>query len=180
MPNGPNREVLGASERITVDECLALQTDVFCGNALRRGRPAARLKSDDAMVDSALRLLEAWDGHEPLDSAAAAIAEVWLNKHLGPHLAARITTPDAAKLIAFGQPYALSTYLQDPAADLGEPHGDPAAARESLLLASLKSALDEIAERLGPNMPACGGAICITPASCRRRPCSRTTTCARG
>jgi penicillin amidase len=140
-------DVLGANDRITIDDCLALQTDVFCGNALRAAALLHGLKSDDAMVDRALGLLEAWDGHEPLHSAAAAIAEVWLNKHLGPHLAARITTPAAAKLIAFGQPYALSTYLQNPESPIG-------GSRESLLLGSLKSALDEIAERLGPDVAA--------------------------
>ncbi|HLY80982.1 MAG TPA: penicillin acylase family protein [Caulobacteraceae bacterium] len=140
-------EVLGANGKITVDDCLALQTDVFCGNALRATALLRGLKSDDPMVDQALRLLEGWDGHEPLHSAAAAIAEVWLNKHLGPHAAARITTPAAAKLIAFGQPYALSTYLQDPETPLG-------GQREELLLASLKSALDEIGERLGSDMSA--------------------------
>ena len=140
-------EVLGANDKITIDDCLALQTDVFCGNALRAAALLRGLKSDDAMVERALRLLETWDGHEPTNSAAAAIAEVWLNKHIGPHLAARITTPAAAKLIAFGQPYGLSTYLQDPEAPIG-------GSRESLLLASLNSALDEIVERLGPDMSA--------------------------
>jgi penicillin amidase len=98
-----------------------------------------------------LRLLTAWDGHEGADSAAAAIAEVWLNKHLGPQTVARVTPPDAVELVGLGSPYAVSLYLQAPDAALG---ADPLAARDELLLTSLKSALDELTERLGPDMGA--------------------------
>jgi len=143
--------VLSASDKISIDDCLALQTDDFCGSATRSVALLRGLTSDDAEVEQALRLLEAWDGHETLGSPAAAIAEVWLNKHLAPHTAAKITTPEAAKLIAFGSPYAVTSYLQSPGPALGD---DPATAREAVLRSSLKAALDEIAERLGPDMSA--------------------------
>ena len=142
---------LSANDRVTIDDSLALQTDVFCGSALRATALLRGLTSDDAEVERALRLLEAWDGQETVDSSAAAIAEVWLNKHLAPHTAAKITTPEAAKLIAFGSPYAVTTYLQSPGPALGD---DPASAREAVLRSSLRAALDEIAERLGPDMSA--------------------------
>ena len=141
--------VLSAGDRISVDDCLALQTDVFCGSALRAIALLRGLTSDDAEVEPALRLLEAWDGQETTGSPAAAIAEVWLNKHLALHTAAKITTPEAAKLIAFGSHFAVTTYLQSPGPGLGD---DPAAAREAVLRSSLRAALDEIAERLGPDM----------------------------
>ena len=143
--------VLSANDKISIDDCLALQTDVFCGSAVRATALLRGLTSDDAEVEQALRLLEAWDGRETVDSPAAAIAEVWLNKHLAPHTAARITTPEAAKLIAFGSPYAVTTYLQAPGPALGD---DPAAAREVVLRSSLRAALDELADRLGPDQSA--------------------------
>jgi penicillin amidase len=143
--------VLSDNDSITVDECLALQTDVFCGSAMRAIALLRGLASDDADVDQALRLLQAWDGQETVDSPAATIAEVWLNKHLAPHTAAKITTPEAAQLIAFGSPYAVTTYLQSPGPALGD---DPAAAREAVLRSSLRAALDELAARLGPDMAA--------------------------
>ncbi len=142
---------LSANDKVSVEDSMALQTDVFCGSAMRAVALLRGLTSDDPEVQQALRLLEAWDGQETLDSAAAAIAEVWLNKHLAPHTAAAITTPAAAALIAFGSPYAVTTYLQSPGPALGD---DPAAAREAILRASLRAALDEIAGRLGPDMAA--------------------------
>jgi penicillin amidase len=143
--------VLSANDKVSIEDSLALQTDIFCGSAMRGIALLRGLTSDDPEVEQALRLLEAWDGCETTDSPAAAIAEVWLNKHLAPHTAARITTPAAAELIAFGSPYAVTTYLQSPGPALGD---DPAAAREAVLRASLRAALDEIAARLGPDMTA--------------------------
>jgi len=143
--------VLSANDKVSIEDSLALQTDIFCGSAVRATALLRGLTSDDAEVEQALRLLEAWDGRETVDSPAAAIAEVWLNKHLAPHTAARITTPEAAKLIAFGSPYAVTTYLQAPGPALGD---DPAAAREVVLRSSLRAALDELADRLGPDQSA--------------------------
>jgi len=143
--------VLSANNRVTVEDSMALQTDVFSGSAMRAIGLLRGLASDDPQVERALRLLEAWDGHETVESPAAAIAGVWLNKHLAPHTAAKITAPAAAEVIAFGSPYAVVTYLQAPGPALGD---DPAAAREALLRSSLRAALDEVAERLGPDMSA--------------------------
>jgi penicillin amidase len=141
-------QVLSADGDHTLAASAALQTDVISNTARRGVALLARLKSADPEVDEALRRLRAWDGEETVDSAAAAIAEVWLSKHLGPHTARRITTPAAAVVIAFGSPYALINYLGSPDEALGE---DPASARDAVLLASLRTALDELAERLGPD-----------------------------
>ena len=143
--------VLSTNDRATIEDSMALQTDVFSGSAKRGIGLLRGLTSDDPEVERALRLLEGWDGHETLDSAAAAIAGVWLSKHLAPHTAARITTPGAAEVIAFGSPYAVVTYLQSPGPALGD---DPGAAREAVLRSSLRAALDELAKRLGPEMSA--------------------------
>jgi len=142
-------QVLSANDCISIDDCLALQTDVFSTTAMRAVALLGGLTSPDPGVGRALRLLNAWDGHETIDSAAAAIAEVWLNKHLGPRTVARVTPQAAIALVGLGSPYAVTTYLQAPDGALGD---DPEAARDELLLASLRSALDEIAERLGPDM----------------------------
>lgn len=142
---------LSANDKVSIEDSMALQTDVVCGSALRAVALLRGLRSDDAELERALQLLAAWDGAETIDSPAAAIAEVWLNKHLAPHTAAAITTPAAAELIAFGSPYAVTTYLQSPGPALGD---DPATAREAILRASLRAALNEIAGRLGPDMAA--------------------------
>ena len=102
----------------------------------RPGRPRCAVNfSRDLEVERAIRLLEAWDGRESVDSAAAAIAEVWLNKHLVPHIRATTSTEAAAKLVAFGSVYAATTYLHSPDAALGTTpkRGAP------LLLSSLRT-----------------------------------------
>jgi penicillin amidase len=143
--------VLSANDRISIADSEVLQTDAFCGSAMRGIALLRGFVTDDPELERAVRLLEAWDGVETTGSAAAAIAEVWLNKHLGPHTAARITTQAAAEVIAFGSPYAVVSYLQSPGPGLGD---DPEAARDAVLRSSLRATLDEIAERLGPDMAA--------------------------
>ena len=55
-------EVLGANDRITVEDSMALQTDVVCRAALRGVALLRGLTSPDPEVERAIRLLEAWDG----------------------------------------------------------------------------------------------------------------------
>ncbi|MFI4974707.1 MAG: penicillin acylase family protein [Caulobacterales bacterium] len=144
-------DVLGANDRVTIADSLVLQTDERSLTALRATALLAGLTSADPAVRQALDLLAAWDGHETTASAAAAIAEVWMNKHLAPQTIARTTAPAAAALIGLGSPYAVVSYLEAPDAALGP---DPLAARDEIVLSSLRAALDEIAERLGPDMSA--------------------------
>jgi penicillin amidase len=144
-------EVLSASDQMTVQDCAALQIDVVSGSARRGVELLKGLESPDPRVQAALERLAVWDGVETLQSAPAAIAEVWLSKHLAPAVARRITTPQAAEIIGFGAPYAVVTYLQTLSAALGD---DPGATRDEVLLESLASALDELTARLGPDMDA--------------------------
>ena len=124
---------------MSIDDSVALQIDDYCATAMRAVALLAGLTSSDPEVGHALDLLGAWDGHEGAGSAAAAIAEVWLNKHLGPQAVARVTPKAAVPLAGVGSPYAVIAYLQAPDGALGD---DPMAARDRLLLASLRSALD--------------------------------------
>ena len=142
-------EVLRANDRVTIADSMTLQTDDVSLTALRATALLRGLTSPDREVQSALDLLVAWDGRETVASAPAAIAEVWINKHLAPQTIARTTTAAAAAVIDLGSPYAVTSYLQAPDAALGP---DPLAARNEVVLASLRSALDEITRRLGPDM----------------------------
>ncbi len=143
--------VLGAQPRGTVADSAALQTDVFCHAALRGIALLQGLTPIDARLGQALALLAAWDGQETVDSVAAAIVEVWLNKHLAPAIAARVMPAPAAAIVGYGTPRAAVGYLEALPAALGP---DPAAARAEILLASLSTTLDELGERLGPDIAA--------------------------
>jgi penicillin G amidase len=147
-------EVLDANDRMTVAQSAALQVDVVSRSALRALPLLAGLTSPDPNVQRAIDLLTGWDGNETLGSAPAAIAEVWLAKHLGRAVTRRVATPAAAAIIdAATTPsqYAAVDFLQSPGAELGP---DPAAARREILLESLGSAVVELTGRLGPDMGA--------------------------
>ena len=128
---------------------MALQTDDESLLANRLITLAAPLTSTDPALDRALALLKAWNGREDTSSPAAAVYEVWVMKHLGRTLAAAVTPKAAQAVIGYGSLDAVISDLEaaDPA--LGP---DPRAARNAILLSSLKAALDELAQRLGPDM----------------------------
>jgi penicillin amidase len=136
-------QVLGANAHVSLDDAMALQTDDVSLLALRLAALAAPLASDDPRTARALALLKAWDGHEDATSAAAAICEVWLTKHLGRALVAQVTPKPAQALVGQGAPDAVIGFLESP---------DGAKVRESVLKSSLKQALDELSQRLGPDM----------------------------
>ena len=141
--------VLGGNDKVTLQDSADLQVDDHSLAALRAVGLLKGLTSPDPQLAKALEMLAAWDGHESEASAAAAIAEVWLNKHLPQATIAKAAPGSAVVPVTPGATYAVSTYLQAPDAMLGD---NPIAARTEILLASLRSALDEITERLGPDM----------------------------
>jgi penicillin amidase len=138
--------VLAADDRATVEASAALQMDDASAAALRAVALLEGLSSTDPEVARALGLVRAWDGHLSEKSAAAAIAEVWLTKHLTPRAIAKLTPATSGVAAGAGAPYAVTSYLAQ--AKLGD------AERADILIGSLRSALDEIAERLGGDMAA--------------------------
>jgi penicillin amidase len=143
--------VLAANDKVTLQDSCDLQMDDVSPAALRAVALLEGLTSPDPRLARALDLLRAWDGRESEESAAAAIVEVWLNKHLPEHTIARAAPGSAVVPVAPGAPYAVVSYLRSPDAMLGE---DPVAGRAEVLLASLGAALDEIAALLGPDVDA--------------------------
>jgi len=142
-------EVLAADAKVSVADCMALQTDTHNANARRLLALLAPLSSPDPRTARALALLKAWDADERADSAAAAIFEVWALKHLGKGVVERVTPPAAQGAVGWGSLDAVIGYVEHPDARLG---ADPAAARDRLLLATLRPALDELDAALGPDM----------------------------
>ena len=143
------KQVLAAKNPMTLADSMALQTDDYSYLAMRAVSLLDPLKSSDPETSQALGILHAWNGHEDTGSAAAAIFEVWVNKYLGAATVEKVTPAAARALVGQGSPDAVISYLEAPDAALG-PH--PAAARDAILLASLKPALAELRQRLGPDM----------------------------
>ena len=142
-------ELLHAKSKMTLADSMAIQTDAVSTQSRRAVALLASLSSPDAEIVRALGLLKAWDHDESTGSAAAAIYEVWATKHLGKAAIARATPEAAHKLIDNPQLQAVVEFLEHPDGALGT---DPAAARDAILVESLKGALAEIGQRLGPDM----------------------------
>ena len=141
-------ELLGAKTNMTLADSMAIQTDVVSTQSRRAVALLASLSSRNAALAHALELLKTWNHEESTDSVAAAVYEVWATKHLGKTTVAK-AAPEAARLIGNGQLQAVIEYLEHPDAALG---ADPAAARDDILGESLQGALDELTQRLGPDM----------------------------
>ncbi len=135
-------EVLGATPKGTLADSMALQTDTVSAQSRRGVALVAGLSSPDPDVTRALDLLKAWDSNETTDSAAAAIYEVWANKHLGRATVAVAAPEPARALIGASSPDPILTWLE----------AAPAKVRDPILLASLADAVAELRTTLGPDM----------------------------
>jgi penicillin G amidase len=142
-------ELLRANAHMSLADSMAIQTDSVSVQSRRAVALLASLSSPDADMVKALAMLKAWDHEESTTSVAAAIYEVWATKHLGRSTVARVAPEAARALIGDGHLEAVISYLEHPDLRLGI---DPAAARDLILLESLKSALGELKQRLGPDM----------------------------
>jgi len=142
-------ELLGAKTKMTLADSMAIQTDVVSTQSRRAVALLASLSSQDAALLQTLALLKTWNHEETTGSVAAAIYEVWATKHLGKATVAKVAPEAARKLIENGQLQAVIEYLERPDGALG---ADPTAARNAILLDSLRGALAELNQRLGPDM----------------------------
>jgi penicillin amidase len=142
-------ELLGANAKMTLADSMAIQTDAVSTQSRRAVALLGSLSSPDAEVSQALALLKMWNHEESTSSPAAAIYEVWVTKHLGRTTVARATPEAARKLIGDAHLAAVIDYLEHPDGALG---ADPAAARDAILLESLKAAIAELKQLLGPAM----------------------------
>jgi penicillin G amidase len=127
---------------------MALQNDDYSVNARRLTELVVSLSSDDPETSQGLQLLRSWDYRATVDSAAAALFEVWMTKHLGKAAVAKATPEAARTLIATPDIAAVIDLMEKPDASLGT---DPREARNSVLLESLNAAVNEIRQLLGPD-----------------------------
>ena len=145
------KEVLRADPKVSLLDSMRLQTDAVSPQARRVVKLLDRTVAmqRDAYVDQAVKLLTAWDGHESIDSAAAAIYETWAVKYLGRAVVGRVSPEAAREMIGSGHLEAVVAYLEAPDKRLG---ANPIAGRNDVMLDSLEAALDELKQRLGPDM----------------------------
>ncbi len=101
-------EVLKPLAKVTLEDSMRLQNDLTSIPGRRLAALLATVKSSDSKTQSAIELLRGWDGVESAGSAQAALAEVWMSRHLPkaflaatlPRLAAAaVATPDMAVML---------------------------------------------------------------------------------
>ncbi|WGF89611.1 penicillin acylase family protein [Marinivivus vitaminiproducens] len=142
-------EVLAAGEKVTLADSMALQIDDVSplDRRLVSLVQAMRLPDDAAPeVKAALALVQDWDGAVSVDSQAAVVGEIWLNRHLGKATVAHAVPEAARGIVGNGSAGAVLDLLENPDARLGS---DPAAARDAILAESLASAVAQVTELLG-------------------------------
>ncbi len=138
-------EALAGDKRWSVEQTLALQTDVLCVPARRLC--ALLAKVDGAIAQEARAYFSGWDYRLAASSGPAALFEIWFTNHLSPavpktlgskELAARIGVLDTALIVD----------LLEAANDPGFGR-EPQKARDALLLSTLASAWEEARKRMG-------------------------------
>lgn len=90
-------EVIGASEKHTVEDMMDLQSDFVSIPARRVLAKVASLPIADRGSVEGLQLLEGWKGDLRADSGPAALFEVWYRRHLRPALLSRALEGVVAK-----------------------------------------------------------------------------------
>ncbi|RRO13222.1 penicillin acylase family protein [Saccharopolyspora rhizosphaerae] len=136
-------EVLSQQTKHTIRDSELLQNDQLSIPARRIQRLLSGVDSGDADLRRALRLLREWDAVLGADSHAAALFEVWMTRHLGPGFA-RAVVPKAAKHIDSVDVLVMLEELEAPGRWLPD-----AAARDRLLLETLRTAYAEVQQLLG-------------------------------
>jgi len=147
-------EALDAQDRHSIADACALQTDVLSVPARRLCTILRSMTSDNAEALPALALLRDWDFRLEVDSAAAALFEVWWTKHLkGALFAALAPDPAVRSVLLPGDPEGILQALERPD-DRFPPN--PRDGRDALLLRTLAAAFSDCAERMGPDPTAWG------------------------
>jgi hypothetical protein len=77
------------------------------------------LESDNLKLTQALEMLKNWDCVMGIESAPAALFEVWFSQYLCPAVMAKLVPPEAHKLIGAGDPAVAIDVLENPDMRLG-------------------------------------------------------------
>lgn len=144
-------EVLNANASSTVADSFALQTDFVSLPARRLVAALGGIETDDAIVSRGLNLLKGWNGEVLADSDAAALFQVWFAKHLRHAMTAAIAPAEAVALLGAADTTLTIGLIETPDERLG---ADPAAARDALVINSLRAAITETEAALGPDWDA--------------------------
>lgn len=142
-------EVLNSRKKVGIKDSLRLQTDYLSIPGRRITSLLDHLESTDRKVNTALKMLQKWDGHLDADSSAGALFEVWYQHHLRKAVVGQVLSKEAAKKVGAGDPLVILNLLENPDKRFGI---EPKETRDRILLNSLKDAIHHVEKLLGSNM----------------------------
>jgi penicillin G amidase len=138
-------EAMEEKKRHGAEEAKALQTDELSLPARRLCAALSGLEPGGADSEQGIALLRDWDAVTSVDSAAAALFEIWWTNHLKPALFRR-AIGDAAPLLEPGDWDAILDAVESTGLLFA---GDGAPARDALLRDTLADAVREARARMG-------------------------------
>jgi penicillin amidase len=141
-------EVLSQPGKHSLEDAMRLQNDDLAIPARRLGTLLKPLSSAEAKTQAAMDLFAGWDFVERVDSAPAALYEVWLTRHLGKAFKEAVLTKTAADAMGAPDVAVLLDILEKPEPRFGQ---EATPKRNQLLLASLTSAYAEMETLQGPD-----------------------------
>lgn len=148
-------EVLGDAAGLTVADCVALQTDTVNVAARHVLRSLDGYRPSDPEAASAAALLRSWDCCESVDSAAAALYQLWFLRYLRPalqrHALGEVLDPSAAAHAARWLAPTEEVQSADVRSDLAvlEALRANVSARDAILTSTLAAAYGEASALLG-------------------------------
>jgi penicillin G amidase len=141
-------EVLSKASKLSIEDSMHLQNDQVSIPARRLVALLKPLSSDDPKTKAALALLTTWNASIDSDMPAAALHEVWFSRHLGRDFKRAVLSESAADAMDAPDTAVMLYALEHPEARFG---ADAAEKRNQLLLASLRSAYEEMEKLQGPD-----------------------------
>ena len=142
-------EVLGGNDKVTLADSMKLQNDdmnKLAGRALGLVKVLPEPDGSDPDLRKAVELLNGWNGSADIDSAAAAIYEMWIDRHLAKTVISYVVPEDAHETMGKGSATAAVDLLSSPDRRLGD---DAENARNKIVAESLSAAVEELKGLLG-------------------------------
>lgn len=142
------QESLSSGRKLTMTDMMELQQDVLSIPARTLVQFLRGLQSKNERIQKALKMLFSWDYRMEPDSVQAAIYKSW-ERRLSRNVWNLFIPEEARGVFPSRSLKKMIDFLTAPDGHFGP---NPTESRDALLIKSLEEALEELEERLGPDM----------------------------
>jgi penicillin amidase len=143
------KEVLTAKPKLNLADSMALQTDTTSATSRRIVAQLPAHVPDDPVLIQATQMLKSWNNRADVDSAAAALYEVWTSRHLPQAIMAELVPAPARDLVGAGFIDATALVLEGQPPYTVTP--EIRSHLDQVIWTSLRAAWDETVSLLGPD-----------------------------